>query len=178
MADAYIGEIRLLPYNYCPEGWLPCNGQQVLIQQYQALFAVLGNLYGTATSTQFYLPDLRSKAAMGASQQYPCGWSQGQNNVTLSPAQMPVHTHSVVSNRYAGTANAPASNLRFGGENSSGFAEYVAAPNPPVNPQPVAMHPATISVAGQSQPHENRQPFLALQFCICATDGEFPVRPN
>ncbi|HET8708381.1 MAG TPA: tail fiber protein [Pseudomonadales bacterium] len=177
MADAYIGEIRLLPYNFCPEGWLPCNGQQVLIQQYQALYAVVGNLYGASSASQFYLPDLRGRAPMGMSAQYPAGTQQGADSVTLTSAQMPLHTHNVVSNRYVGSSNVPASNLRFGGETDSNFAEYVPAPTPPVNPQPVAMHPATISAVGQGLPHENRQPFLALQFCICATDGEFPVKP-
>jgi microcystin-dependent protein len=176
MADAYIGEIRMLPYiNFLyPEGWLPCIGQQVVINQYQALFAIVGGLYGPFTPTQFYLPDLRGRAAMGLSPAFPAGTAQGNSTIMLNANQLPAHNHSVIGNVYPGTANKPASNLRFGTDTSTTFATYRSSPNA----QPTEMASAVLTPVGQNpnQPHENRQPFLALQFCIC-WDGIWPEKP-
>lgn len=172
MADAFIGEIRLLPYTYAPDGWLPCNGQQVPVAQYAALASVIGGLYGQITQTQFYLPDLRSRAPMGLSANYPAGTSQGSNAVTLDATTVPAHNHLVVGNVYPSTSNTPAPTLRFGTDSSNTFATYKAPPNT----QPTTMNPAIISPVGQNQAHENRQPYLAMQFCICY-DGIYPVKP-
>jgi microcystin-dependent protein len=172
MADAFIGEIRLLPFNFAPEGWLACNGQQLLINQYAALASVIGGLYGQLTQTQFYLPDLRGRAPMGLSTSYPAGTGQGSNSVTLNAIQVPAHNHLVVGNVYPSTSNTPAPTTRFGTDSSNTFATYKAPPNT----QPTTMNPATISPVGQNLPHENRQPYLALQFCICY-DGFYPSKP-
>jgi len=172
MADAYIGEIRILPYNYTPYGWLACNGQQLLISQYNTLFAIVGGLYGTPTSTQFYLPDLRNRAAMGASTAYPFGKQQGAASVTLDATQVPAHNHIAISNAYSSTSPAPGSNMRFGTDNSASFMTYKTASGA----QPTTMSPNTITPVGQGLPHENRQPFLAMQFCICY-DGNWPQKP-
>ena len=172
MADAYIGEIRLLPYNYAPVGWLACNGQQLPIAQFNALYAIVGSTYGQATSTQFYLPDLRGRAAMGQSAVYPTGTTQGDNFVTLTPNQAPAHNHVAICNAYPSTSNTPASNMRFGTDSSLDFMVYKKAPNS----QPTFMNANVISPVGQNLPHENRQPFLAMQFCICY-DGIWPTKP-
>jgi microcystin-dependent protein len=172
MADAFVGEIRLLPYTFAPDGWLACNGQQVSIAQYTALAAVIGSLYGAATTTQFYLPDLRGRAAMGFSPSYPAGTAQGSNSVTLDLSGVPAHNHLVVGNVYPSTSNTPTPTMRFGTDSSNTFATYKAPPNA----QPTTMNPNIISAVGQNQPHENRQPFLALQFCICY-DGYYPAKP-
>ena len=172
MADAYTGEIRLLPYNYAPDGWLPCNGQQIAIAQYNVLYAVIGSIYGAATPTQFYLPDLRSRAPMGSGTACPAGTTQGNNSVTLNANQVPAHNHPVIANAYPSTSNTPAANMRFGLDTASGFMGYKAPPNT----QAANMIANIISPVGQNQPHENRQPYLAMQFCICY-DGFFPVKP-
>lgn len=172
MADAFIGEIRLLPYTYVPEGWLPCTGQTVPINQYTALASVIGSLYGPATQAQIYLPDLRSRAAMGLSTTYPAGTAQGNSSITLNPTEVPAHNHQIVGNTYLGTSNTPAPTLRFGTDSSTTYSTYKASPNT----QPVTMSPSIISPVGQNQPHENRQPFLVMQFCICY-DGVYPSKP-
>jgi len=172
MADAYIGEIRLLPYNYAPDGWFACNGQQLPIAQYNALYAVIGGLYGTATATAFYLPDLRSRTAMGSAASNNAGSVQGANSITLDATQVSAHNHALLCNLYPSSSNPPASNMRLGVDSSQTFASYKVAPNT----QQTVMNANIVAPVGQNQPHENRQPYLAIQFCICY-DGIWPAKP-
>jgi len=109
---------------------------------------------------------------MGLSTNYPAGTNQGSNSVTLDFSEMPGHNHLVVGNVYPSTSNTPTSTMRFGTDSSNTFATYKAPPNT----QPVMTNPNIISPAGQNQPHENRQPFLVMQFCICY-DGYYPAKP-
>lgn len=185
--DAFIGEIRVFPYNYCPEGFLECNGQVLSANHYQALYAVIGNLYGgSAQQSTFGLPALNGAVVLKAGQgtgllPYNQGQTVGTPSVTLTDDQMPGHTHTITVKRP--TAAATAATYQPAGAEMAAYlytATTATATPTSVNsttvPSTGTMHPESVSVFGTMGAHQNQQPFLALRFCI-ATDGEFPVRP-
>lgn len=170
MSDPFIAEIRAFPYNFSPRGWLPCDGQLLPIAQNTALFSLLGTTYGGDGRTNFGLPDLRGRFPMGAGQgpglsPRELGEQVGAETVTLTTAQIPVHNHGL-----RGTSSATTSN-------PSGAALANVATNGLVyrTPGTLARSGSSLAITGGSQPHENRQPALALTFCI-ATVGIFPPR--
>jgi microcystin-dependent protein len=179
MADPFVAEIRIFGFNFAPTGWAMCNGQILPISQNTALFALLGTHYGGDGKTTFALPDLEGSAAMhhgqglGLSQRF-LGEIGGTQAVTLIDADMPVHTHSF--NAVNGNAAVPdpqgaalAKGRYTNGTQNGAVAFYqTAAPN-------VIMSPSAVAPAGSSQPHNNMQPYLALNFCI-ALQGVFPPR--
>lgn len=195
MSSSFIGEVRAFPYNFAPDGWLDCAGQTLSVQQYPALFSIIGFSYGGNGTTLFGLPDLRGRAAVGQGQapglsNYPIGQSQGTDSVTLSSQlQLPAHTHTITS-KFMPLASAPGA---FSSTPSS--SAYLSrllnptvtpavtspayAPNtvtPIVQLSPTALTPFPPATA-TPQAHENRQPFATFRYCICVTDGEYPVRP-
>jgi microcystin-dependent protein len=162
--DAYIGEIRLVSFNYPPRGWAFCNGQLLPINQNQALFSLLGTTFGGNGQTTFALPDLRGRVPLHVGSGHTLGERAGEEAHTVSLAEMPAHLHPVGASSVGATTQQPAGN-------------FLAAAND-VYRAPTAlraMHPATVSNTGGSQPHENRQPLLVLSFCI-ALQGIFPSR--
>ena len=176
--EAYIGSIMLFAGNFAPRGWMFCAGQTLAIAQYQALFSLLGTYYGGNGTTTFMLPDLRSRVPVGAGQgnglaNWTLGESQGFENVTLLPNQMPAHNHTV--NVGTGDANTPtASNNYLAVANSSLGGDPVVVNT--YNGTPSATLAAnSISIAGNSQPHSNIQPSLALNYIICL-EGIYPSR--
>ena len=178
MASPYIGEIRCFGFNFAPVGWAFCNGQILPISQYSALFSLLGTYYGGNGTSTFGLPNLQGQVPMhwgngpgGFNTQI--GQVQGTTNITLTQAQTPQHTHTITVQQLA----------------SGGTVESTNTPNPnnwlsdskPVglwNNTPTidsAFAAQTISSVGGSQPHDNMQPYLALNFCI-SLNGIFPTR--
>ncbi len=156
--DPIIGTIILFAGNFVPKGWAACNGQLLAIQQNAALFSILGTTYGGNGTTTFALPDLRGRVPVGAGQgpglsNYAPGQAGGVEAVTLLQAQIPGHAHMLQA--------APA--------NASAGPSVVTAPAG-------GAQTVITQQAGQSMPHENRQPFLALQYII-ATLGEYPMLP-
>lgn len=186
MTDNFLGELRVFSFGRNPKGWLPCEGQILTIQQYQALYALLRTTYGGDGKVNFALPDLRGRVAVGLGQSvtsgsvYRPGQKGGAESVTLTAAQTPPHSHGVVasqstttttqvpSNNYIGVATAGAGGIQP-------FNLYAPSPATPNDPNWVPLHSATISSSGGGGPHENRQPILALQICI-ATTGIWPTR--
>lgn len=171
MSDPFVAEIRVLPYNFAPRGWASCDGQIIPISQNTALFSLLGVNYGGNGTSNFALPDLRGSFAMGTGQgpglsPHDVGETTGQATVSLLANQMPAHSHALMaggtpaSTSPAGNALAPTAN-GASVYRSSGAAATMAG--------------TAISPAGSSQPHENRQPYLGLTFCI-ALQGIFPPR--
>jgi microcystin-dependent protein len=160
MAEPFLGELRLVSFNFPPKGWAPCNGQLMAINQNQALFALLGTRYGGNGQTTFALPDLRGRVPIHPGD----GWIQGQaigaefHTVTLS--ELPPHTHIVSARSGSGDQDLPGP--------LAGVANGYAPPA-----DLTALHPASISQVGGSQAHENRSPLLVLQWCI-ALIGIFP----
>ena len=168
MAEPFLAEIRIMSFAFAPKGWAQCFGQLLPINQNQALFALLGTTYGGNGQTTFALPDLQARVPMHTSDSHTRGEKGGVDRVNLNVSQMPQHTHFVNADGTQPSSNAP-SNTAFLA-NSSPPSLW----GPPSNLQP--MDGAMIGNSGGNQPHENRQPFLALTFCI-ALQGIFPS-PN
>ena len=173
MSEPFIAEIRVMPYTFAPRGWARCDGQILPISQNTALFSLIGTLYGGNGTSSFGLPNLRDRFAMGAGQgpglsQRSVGESTGADTVTLLSQNMPAHTHGLVASATS-AATSPAGSAMA--PTSTGGGNVYRAPG-----APSAMSTAAIDPAGGSQPHENRQPYQALEFCICL-QGVFPPRP-
>jgi microcystin-dependent protein len=180
MDQPFIGTIWLFAGNFAPSGWAFCNGQTLPIQQYQALYTILGTVYGGDGQTTFGLPDLRGRVPIGAGPlqgngtNYVQGQKIGAETVTLQSSQMPVHTHLVevsttVADSPQANGNFLAANATYGPDSVDVYT-LNGAPTPGSN-----LNPATLTAAGGSTPHENRQPSLVMNYII-ATQGYFPAR--
>jgi microcystin-dependent protein len=165
MAEPFIAEIRLMSFNFAPKGWALANGQLLPINQNQALFSLLGTTYGGNGTTNFALPDLRGRTPISFGNGHTLGERAGSENVTLNLQQIPAHTHFVgANNGTTGNVTNPANN----------FFSNSAPPNIYTNGTASATLPAnTVSQTGGSQPHNNLQPFLTINFSI-ALQGIFP----
>lgn len=166
MSDAYVGQVMLVPFAYAPKNWAQCDGATLPISQYQAVFSLLGTVYGGNGVTTFLLPDLRSRTPLGMSGNYPIGNNGGMENVTLLSTQLPPHMHTAGNSTQSGTTRNPA-NAYYG--NTGTNAIYAAAGTQ------VQLNQSTAAVAGQTQPHPNVQPYSVLNFCI-ALNGVYPTR--
>jgi microcystin-dependent protein len=177
MADPFVAEIRIFPFNFAPKGWAFCDGQLLPISQNTALFSLLGTTYGGDGKSTFALPDLQGSAAMHPGQGqglslYDLGQIGGSESVTLLVSEMPSHAHGVGrALNDAGTSTSPANAIwSQSAAGRGGAALYQnGAPTGPVQLQSLAF-------AGGGLPHNNMQPYLTLNFCI-ALQGVFPQRP-
>jgi len=163
MAEPFLSEIRIMSFNFAPKGWAACNGQFLPINQNQALFSLLGTTYGGNGQTTFALPDLRGRVPVGVGGGLNLGQSGGQEFHTVTQSEMPAHMHFVRA-----ASNAANTNTANG---TSLLGTQASTYGPASNLTPMA--PSEISNLGGSQPHENRQPFLTLNYCI-ALQGIFP----
>jgi len=179
MSDPFMGEIRMVGFNFNPRGWAFCQGQLMSIAQNSALFALLGVTFGGNGQTTFGLPDFqgRSPVGMGAGLGLSVitqGEQSGQENVSLLINQMPMHTHIV---QLAGTAtasvNAPTDTNNVLGASGAGPGSATIWSTTLTNP--IAMLPTQVGIAGGSQPVPVRNPFLGTNFII-ALEGIFPSR--
>ncbi|HEV7886788.1 MAG TPA: tail fiber protein [Acidimicrobiales bacterium] len=166
MGEPFMGEIRLMAFNFPPKGWAFCNGQFLPIDQNQALFSLLGTTFGGNGQTTFALPDLRGRWPFHLGQGLTLGQAGGEASHTLSLAEMPTHNHFVVGDKTSGNA-IPNATSRLA--NSKGQQLW----GPPNNIVPMA--PPSLATTGGSQAHENRPPYLAISFCI-ALQGIFPSK--
>lgn len=167
MPEPFLGEIRIMSFNFAPKGWAQCNGQFLPINQNQALFALLGTNYGGNGSTTFALPDLRGRVSTHMGSGHVLGERAGQESHTITQSEMPLHTHVLTGNNAqsvnSGLVDNPVSNYWA---NAGKTIFNTGAANSVMSPQ-------TVANVGGSQPHENRSPFLTLNFCI-ALIGIFP----
>jgi microcystin-dependent protein len=165
--DQYIGEIRLVPYTFAPVGWALCDGHLLPINQNQALFSLLGTYFGGDGRTTFAVPDLRGRVPVGmgvsvSGTSYELGSTGGEETVKLAVSQLPSHTHRARADKTASTTKNPAGAVpALGGA-------YAAAQN-------ANMNAAMLTKSGGGQAHENRQPYLTLNYII-ALVGIFPSR--
>ena len=180
MADNFLGEIRVFPFNFAPKGWALCNGQLLPISQNTALFSLLGTTYGGDGKTTFALPNLQGAAPVSFGQGpgltlRNLGEAGGSDNVTLTPAQLPAHVHNVAvaSTNDGTTASAtPNASTVFGVEQARSVSSgYVSV----TSQDTVAMNANAVAPAGSGQGHNNMPPFLVFSFCI-ALQGIFPSR--
>lgn len=162
MSEPFLSEIRIMSFGFAPKGWAQCNGQLIAINQSQALFSLIGTTYGGDGRTTFGLPDLRGRIPIHTGNGRIPGAKGGEPAHTLSSAEMPTHVHTLS----AANANAD-NNDPSGAYLGAAAALYHAATNL------TSLQPSTLANAGGSQPHENMQPYLALNFCI-ALQGIFP----
>lgn len=162
MSTPFLGELRWVSFNFAPKGWAMCNGQLLPINQNQALFSVLGTTYGGDGRVNFALPNLEGRVAMSQGSGHTLGERGGEEAHTLIVSELPAHIHFAS----ASTANADTA-LVAGTLLAAAANVYTSAANL------TSLIPATVSITGGSQPHENRQPFLTLT-CIIALQGIFP----
>src|SRR5690242_6370709 len=159
----FIGEIRAVGFNFAPKNWAMCNGQLLAISQNQALFSILGTRYGGNGQTTFALPNLRGRTPIHMGAGHTLGEAAGSSSVTINIQQLPTHTHIMnATTSPTGAQNDP-TNAFLGSVNSL----YGPAASL------TTLHPSSVTSIGGSQPHENRQPYLTISFCI-ALQGIFP----
>lgn len=166
MLQPFMGEIRIIPWNFPPKGWSFCNGQLLPINQNQALFSILGTTYGGDGRVNFALPNLQGRIPVHVGNGITLGERGGETAHTLSMSELPAHTHAINATVNAGDTTDP------------------TTPAIPANAQPnqiyapsataaAAMNPLMITSVGGSQPHQNMSPYLVLNFVI-SLQGIFP----
>jgi len=174
MSTPFLSEIRLMSFNFAPKGWALANGQLLPINQNQALFSLLGTTYGGDGRVNFALPDLRSRVPIHMGSGFTLGQKGGEENHTLIMSEMPQHPHTFTKNSCVSstTANANVGPPTSAFWANNGKTAYSTQDNNnPINTG--AMNPSCVSNVGGSQPHNNMQPYLVLNFCI-ALQGIFP----
>ncbi|QSX78020.1 phage tail protein [Agrilutibacter solisilvae] len=172
MSSPYIGEIRLFGFSRTPQGWQPCDGSILPISNYDTLFSLIGTTYGGDGQNTFAVPDLRGQVPLHQGQgqgltMRTIGERAGAENVTLLPAQMPAHVHSLSATTLAANATAPSGTVELG--SVSGDTLYATD----LGVGTVGTSVASTTPAGGTQPHDNLMPTLTVQFCI-ALEGIYP----
>jgi microcystin-dependent protein len=162
MAEPFLSEIRIMSFVFAPKGWALCNGQLLPINQNQALFSLLGTTFGGDGRVNFALPDLRGRTPIHVGSGHTLGERGGEQAHTLSIAELPTHTHSLMGSPTNGNV-APA----VGNVLAAALNVYATPTNL------ISLNPASIANVGGSQAHLNMQPFLTLNFSI-ALQGIFP----
>lgn len=166
MSEPFIGEIKIISWNFPPKGWAFCNGQLLPINTNQALFSIIGTIYGGNGTTNFALPDLRSRVPIYQGQGFVLGNKAGEENHTLILNELPRHTHVGQGTTTTADQNTPVNNMLA----NANFQLYTTQTS-----NLTSVDPGTIAVTGGGQPHSNLQPYLALNFVI-ALQGIFPTQ--
>ena len=172
MADPFVAEIRIFPFNFAPRGWAWCNGQLLPISQNTALFSLLGTTYGGDGRSTFALPDLQGRAPMHPGQGpslslHDLGETGGSEAVTLLESEIPAHSHNLRASLDDADLAIPTPSRSLAKASAN---LYVSGSNPNVS-----MAFEGLAPAGSDVPHNNMQPFLTFYFCI-ALQGVFPPR--
>ena len=163
MAQPYVGEIRMFAGNFAPAGWQFCEGQFLPISENDTLFQLIGTTYGGDGVSTFALPDLRGRVPVHFGQSILLGEKAGQENHTLISTEMPEHTHQMVASNLPPNRESATNNFMSGSSNNS-FTNSAAS---------TTLNPQSVTAVGGSQPHNNMQPFLTLNFII-ALQGIYP----
>lgn len=173
MADPFVAEIRIFPFNFAPKGWAFCDGQLLPLSQNTALFSLLGTTYGGNGKSNFALPDLQGRAPMHPGQGpglslHDLGETGGSETVTLLESEIPSHAHTLRGDRNVSESPDPTANTLGRGSSINAYQTVV-------NQNLVSMAPQALAPTGGDQPHNNMQPYLTFYFCI-ALQGVFPPR--
>jgi microcystin-dependent protein len=172
MSEPFVGQVISVGFNFAPVGWVLCDGRILPISQYQALYTLLGTTYGGDGVNTFAVPDLRGRGAVGVGQgpglqPYVQGQIAGSESITLTVSQIGAHTHTLAGASTA-TSNVPLSNAVLGTTDAENIYATAGATT--------TLAPSSVGVAtGNNLPHENRQPFLAINYII-AVEGIFPTQ--
>jgi microcystin-dependent protein len=175
MADPFVAEIRIFPFNFAPKGWAFCDGQLLPLSQNTALFSLLGTTYGGDGKSTFQLPNMQGNAPMAPGQGpglslHDLGETGGSETVTLQISEIPSHPHSMMAANLPADQAAPTPTRSLA--RSVNVTAYVAgSPTPTL----VQMNSNMLALTGGGLPHNNMQPYLTLSFCI-ALQGVFPPR--
>ncbi len=167
MAEPFIGQLALFPWGLTPRYWMPCQGQTMSIAQNQALFSLLGTTYGGNGTTTFNLPDLRGRTPVMAGNGLTLGAQAGEETHTLTNLEVPSHTHQLQGTTANADAEKPNGNLLAQTTGSQTIYQ--------LNPNGSNLAGGTMAPYGGGQPHENRTPYVAMNWCI-ALSGIFPSR--
>ncbi|MBM7845053.1 phage tail protein [Herpetosiphon giganteus] len=170
MADPFVAEIRIVPFNFAPRGWAFCNGQLLPISQNTALFSLLGTTYGGNGKSNFALPDLQGRSPMHPGQGpglslHDLGETGGSETVTLLQSEIPSHSHTLNYVGIDGNNPDPVGNVLGASESTDAFRKT----------NDTTLSPQELSITGGDNPHNNLQPYLTLNFII-AMQGVFPPR--
>ncbi len=173
MSDQFVAEIRIFTGNFAPRGFALCDGQLLAISQNTALFSLLGTTYGGNGTSNFGLPNLQGRAPMHPGQgpglsPHDLGEQSGSPTVTLLLGEMPQHNHTFSADPAAKREQTSVANNTPAGAQAGTNFYSTAAPD-------VNMSPTTLNSVGSSQPHDNMQPYLTVNFCI-ALQGIYPSR--
>ena len=159
----YFSEMRAFAFGYCPKGWALADGATLPIAQNQALYALMGVAYGGNGQTDFKLPDLRGRTPLGQSDSYARGQRGGQESTTITPTQMPTHTHTLIATTAPATHATPTAGAMLAQVQNAGLYTAAAADT-------------TLTMLGSTgggQPVSTRDPLLAITWCV-ALSGVFP----
>jgi microcystin-dependent protein len=175
MADPFVAEIRIFPFNFAPRGWAWCDGQLLPLSQNTALFSLLGTTYGGNGKSNFALPDLQGRAPMQPGQGpglslHDLGETGGSETVSLLESEIPSHSHALQATVEDGTQGTMVAGVTVATSVGGTLYQTNTATNL------VSMSPSALSPAGGDAPHNNMMPYLTFYFCI-ALQGVFPPRP-
>jgi microcystin-dependent protein len=165
VSEPFLGEIKMMGFDFAPRYWAQCNGQLLPVNQNQPLFALLGTRYGGDGRVNFALPDLRGRVPEHFGSRIQ-GTKGGEEAHTVTQAEMPAHNHVFVADDVTASTNAPFLNARLANSTPQNLYGPFSSPT--------AMDPGAIANVGGSQPHDNMQPYLTINFCIALT-GIFPT---
>jgi microcystin-dependent protein len=165
VSEPFLGEIKILSFNFPPKGWAFCNGQFLPINQNQALFSLFGTMYGGNGQTTFALPNLQGRVPISQGGGHTQGEAGGTTTVTINQQTMPTHIHALMASSAAANNALPGSNILAQAPQQV----YAAGTN--LTP----MNATSVTNVGGSQAHDNMMPYLVLNFCV-ALQGIFPSR--
>jgi microcystin-dependent protein len=164
VAQPYVGEIRIFAGNFAPAGWMFCEGQLLPISENETLFQLIGTTYGGDGQSTFALPDLRGRLPLHQGNGFVLAQSGGAETVTLTTQQIPAHTHALLASTAAGTQNSPKNNVTAASPSVTLYIGDVTDAN---------LAATAVGSTGGSQPHNNFQPYLCVDFII-SLFGIFP----
>ena len=174
--DEYIGVIKPFAVSYTPRGWLPCDGRTILISGNEALYSIIGNIYGGDGITNFALPDLRGRFVVGQGKgtgltNRQLGQSGGAETVTIDLSTYPAHTHASFALSSDANSDDPSNCFLTKTPNDRYCIKQPGDTEVPMNPEIISTAP------GGNQEHDNMPPFMAINYIICV-QGTYPVKPN
>lgn len=164
MAEPFLGEIRLFPFHYAPEGWALCDGSLLEIRRHQALYSLLGKTFGGDGVNNFRLPDLRGRVPVCPGFTVRYGQESGEESHVLTIGEMPQHNHQAMGNSEPGTTKEAAGGV------------WAASPKTYGGSANVMMNAQALSPSGEGKAHNNMQPYTVVNYCI-ALVGIYPTRP-